>query len=309
VTDRVETPTEGEVLAYFDTLSNWGRWGPDDELGTLNLITAPVRLAALRSVEDGTSIGCARPIVAEDRASDVMHPPQKFMIRSGESPAATSAAEFIGLAFHGLTISHIDTLAHQFWNGVLYNGRPQRLIDSTQGATVLSVETMKDGLVTRGVLLDIPRLKGKPYLEAGEAIFPEDLEAAEQAQGVRVGEGDALLVRTGWYKRRNEVGPHPTFRHRPGLHASTLPWIRERGVAIAGADAAADVVPSGYPGIMMPLHSLGTVALGLCLMDNLQFEDVVPECERRGRWSFLFVVAPLRIRFGTGSPTTPLAIF
>lgn len=303
-------PDEAEVLGYFEELSNWGRWGPDDELGTLNLITPEKRRQALALAREGVSVGCARPIIHEGAGvPDVLWPPLHFMLRSGENPEVTGAADFIGVAFHGLTVSHVDTLAHQFWGDVMYNGRKKSIITTEQGATTCSVETMKDGIITRGVLLDIPRLKDRPWLEAGGGVFPEDLEAAEQAQGVRIEEGDALLLRTGWYRKRLEQGPHPTWGERPGLHAAALPWLRERGVAVVTGDAAADAVPSGYPKVPMPLHNIGMSGMGLCLFDNLQFEDLAPECERRGRWAFLFIAAPLRIRYGTGSPTTPLAVF
>jgi kynurenine formamidase len=309
VTDHPPKPTLDEVKAYFTTLTNWGRWGPEDELGTLNLITAEKRLEATSSVREGISVGCARPLMFEDRAADVLYPPQRLMIRSGDAPESTGAAEYVGVAFHGQTVSHVDALAHQFWDGKVYNDRPQTLITTQTGATVCSVEAMKDGIVTRGVLLDIPRLRGVPYLEAGDEIFPDELEAAEKAQGVRVGPGDALLVRTGWYRRRLEQGPFPVWRERPGLQAAALPWLRKREIAAVGADAAQDVEPSGYEGIPMPIHTVGLVAMGLCLLDNLQFEDLVETCERLRRWNFLFIVAPIRLRNGTGSPATPLAIF
>jgi kynurenine formamidase len=302
-------PTEAEVLTYFKTLSNWGRWGADDELGTLNLITPAKRLEAARLVTEGLSVGCARPIVLESPQPDVTAPPLHYMLTSGEVANSQGAADFLGITPHGLTISHIDTLSHKHWDGQMYNGKKTTLITTAQGATRYSVETMKDGIVTRGVLLDVTKVRGVPYLEAGDGIFPEDLEAAERAQGVRVGPGDALLLRTGWYKRRVEQGAYPVPRHRPGLHASSIPWLRERDVALVGADASEDCFPSGYPNIELPLHSVGIVAMGLCLMDALQFDDVVPHCERLGRWEFLFVVAPMRFRYATASPTTPLAIF
>lgn len=302
-------PTEDELWGYLETLSNWGRWGDDDELGTLNLITPAKRLEAVATVREGTSVGCARPILVEQAAADVRFQPQHFMIKSGEAAESTGAADYMGFAPHGHTISHVDTLAHHFSHGKMYGGRPMRLVTTAEGATACSVETMKDGIVTRGVLLDIARLKGKPYLDAGEPIFPDELEAAERMHGVRVAEGDALLVRTGWSRRREELGPYPIYQHRPGLHAATLPWLRERGVAVLAGDAAQDVVPSGYESIPGPIHKIGIVAMGLCLMDNLQFEDLVTECERLGRWGFLFMVAPLRVRYGTASPTTPLALF
>jgi kynurenine formamidase len=304
------TPSEDEVLAYFDTLSNWGRWGENDELGTLNLITPTKRRQAIGTVTEGISVGCARPIRIEPWAADVSMAPVHFMVRTGD-PAAqlnSSASDFIGLAPHGLTVSHVDTLSHQFWKGLMYNGRPMTLVSTDQKATVYSVESMSDGIVTRGVLLDIARLRGKEYLEAGEAIFPADLEASERAQGVRLDTGDALLVRTGWYKSRVERGPHPKFRPRPGLHAATLPWLKQRDVALVAGDASEDVNPSGYPNIAVPIHSVGIVAMGLCLIDACQFDDLAVVCERLGRWEFLFVVAPLRFERATASPITPIAI-
>lgn len=304
-----QIPSQDEVLEYSQSLSNWGRWGPDDEIGTLNLISSTKRASAAALVTEGRSVNCARLLQFEDRAADVKYPPLHYMYRTGQSSEETSAADFIGISCHGLTVSHVDALSHQFWKGQLYNGKPQELINAPEGATVYSVDEMRDGIVTRGVLLDMTQIFDKPWLEVGEAIMPSHLEAAEREHGVTVEEGDALLVNTGWFRRREELGPHPVFRERPGLHASTLPWLRERGVAVVGGDAAQDVVPSGYPDVHMPLHNIGVTAMGLCLLDNLQFEDVIPVCRSLSRWSFMFVVAPLRIRYGTGSPATPLAIF
>jgi len=309
VTGPARIPTQDEVLEYFTTLSNWGRWGAEDELGTLNLVTPAKRLEAIALVEAGTTVGCARALEFEDRAADVMYPPQRFMIRAGDDPASTGAAEFLGVAMHGQTVSHIDALSHQFWGGRVYNDRPQSAISTIHGATTCSIETMRNGIVTRGVLVDIPRLRGVPYLEPEDPIMPDELDAALDAAGVTVGAGDALLVRTGFSRRRLELGPPAKWRARPGLHAATLPWIRERDIAVIAADAAQDVGPSGYDDIQMPVHSVGIVAMGLTLLDNLQFEDLVAECERLGRWEFMFVVAPMRIRLGTGSPVNPLAVF
>jgi kynurenine formamidase len=300
-------PTEAEVLGYFERLSNWGRWGADDELGTLNLITPQKRLEALATVQDGVTVGCARPILVEPPAADVARPPIHLMIESGESPGSHHAADFLGISPHGQTISHLDALGHYFWGGKMYNGRPQTVVTTAGGAQYGSVETMKDGIVTRGVLLDIARLRGVPWLEAGDAIFPDDLDAAERAQGVQLIEGDALLLRTGWYRRRVERGPFPV-RQRPGLHAATLPWLHARGVSLIAADASEDVLPSGYPSIELPVHAVGIVAMGLCLLDACQFDDLADACEARGRWTCAFVVAPLRFRGATGSPVTPLAL-
>jgi kynurenine formamidase len=275
----------------------------------LNLITSSKRLQALEAAQDGIVVNCAWPIIHEKPAPDILHPPLHYMLNSGESPSATDAADFIGMVFHGHTITHIDALSHQFWNGKFYNGRPKNLVTTKKGATQCGVDVMKDSIVTRGVLLDIAGLRQKPYLEPGEAIYPEDLDAAEQECEVgRVTEGDALLIRTGWLERRAIHGPYPHPPDRPGLHAATLPWLFERGVSVIAADAAHDVVPSGYDDISQPVHKVGMVSMGLCLIDGCQFDGLREECERRDRWDFLFIVAPLRLAAATGSPVTPLAV-
>ena len=174
----------------------------------------------------------------------------------------------------------------------MYNGRPASDVSSDTKANSLDIDNAQNGIVTRGVLLDIAKVKGKPWLEAGEGVFTEDLEAAEEAQGVRVEEGDALMLRLGWYKRRLELGPPQSGR--PGLHAETIPWLRERGVSLVGGDASQDVEPSGYPNIGLPLHQVGIVGMGLWLIDAGNCEELVQVCERLGRWEFMFNVAPLR---------------
>jgi kynurenine formamidase len=301
--------TEAQVIAFMRDLSNWGRWGADDELGTLNLITPSKRISAADEVVEGISIGCARPIVKEGPVADVIQPPLHHMLLSGEAADADHSSDFLAIAPHGVTVTHVDAIAHMFWEGKLYNGRPKSLVTTAEGATVCSVDTMKEGIVTRGVMLDIARLRDKPFLEAGEAIFQEDLVNAERQERVSVGSGDALLIRTGWSRRRNEKGPYAERMHRPGLHASTLPWLRERDVALVAADVSIDVYPSGYQRPMLPVHWVGIVAMGLCLIDACQFEDLSATCERLGRWSFMFVTAPLRWQHATASPVTPLAIF
>ena len=167
---------------------------------------------------------------------------------------------------------------------------------------------MKNGLVGRGVLLDVPRLRGVPWLEPGEHVFREDLEAAERKQGVTVGTGDILLVRTGHARRLRELGPWDTANAKAGLHPTTVLYLAERSVAVLGSDGNGDTAPSTTEGIGFPIHALTLNAMGLPLIDYLQFEDLVPACERAGRWEFLFVAAPLRIVGGTGSPLNPIAV-
>jgi kynurenine formamidase len=310
--------TESEVVGFLKTLSNWGRWGTEDELGTLNLITPAKRLAAARLVRDGVPVTCARPIVTEvtpDTTFQVM----RFMVDSGEGRdtaprerllARRGASEFIGMVFHGYTVTHVDTPAHFFWDGRLYNGRSCNLITSREGATVEAVELLHDGVVSRGVLLDVARTRGVPWLEPGEGVMAGDLEAAERAQGVRVETGDILLVRTGYYGRRLAEGPvNPTQAGSPGPHAALAPWLRERGVAMWGSDTHNDVTPTPYPGMGHPFHIVALVGLGLWLIDNMNLEDVARACAERRRWEFLLTIAPLRLRNVTGSPVNPIALF
>ena len=303
-------PTEEEVLGWMNSLSNWGRWGPDDELGTLNLVTPEKVAQAGRLVTEGITVTCARLIVPEGAADVTSIPPLHYMVRTGESAPANGgggASDFFGFSFHGLTITHLDALCHQFWDGKMYNGKDAALVTADQKATAGHIDRAQNGFVTKGVMLDITKVKGKQWLDPGEPVFTEDLEAAEAAQGVRVEEGDALMLRLGWYKRRLELGPPEAGR--PGLHAETIPWLHERGVSILAGDASQDMDPAGYPNLGLPVHRVGIVAMGLWLIDAANCEELAKVCERLNRYDFMFVVAPLRFKNATGSPVNPLAVF
>jgi kynurenine formamidase len=311
-------PSEDEVISYLKTQSNWGRWGAEDELGTINLITPAKRAAAARLVRDGVAVTGARPIVT-DITPDTTFQVMRFMVDSGEGRDTASAerlrarrgaGEFIGMVFHGYTVTHIDTPAHFFWEGKLYNGRSCNLITSREGATVEAVELLHDGVVSRGVLLDVARTRGVRWLEPGEGVMPEDLEAAERAASVRVEAGDILVVRTGYYAHRLAEGPaHPLHAGSPGPHAALLPWLKERGVAVWGSDTHNDVTPTPYPALGSPFHIGALVGLGLWLIDNMNLEDIATACADRGRWEFMLTLAPLRLRNVTGSPVNPIALF
>ena len=240
--DMAPTLTERDVIAMMDRLSNWGRWGAEDELGTINLITPEKRRRAAALVADGHSVTCARPI-GTDITADTTFQPLRFMVDSGEGRDTAppervlqrrGASEFIGMVFHGYTITHVDTPAHYFWQGKIYNGRSCNLITSREGAQVESVDLLRDGVVSRGVLLDVAAVRGR-WLGAGEGVMPEDLESAERAQGVRVEPGDILLIRTGYYARRLAEGPrNPTRTAR-----RRLTWPACRGSASAASPCSA----------------------------------------------------------------------
>jgi kynurenine formamidase len=293
-----------DVVALHDNLSNWGRWGPDDQLGALNLVTPEVTAAATATVRSGQTVSCARPLNTE-AAADNPAPVAHHMIGTATEGWG---ADYFALAPHGFATSHIDALCHIFYEGKLFNGYAADTV-TAHGATRLGIHHLQDGIVTRGVLLDIPSVRGVDALEPGEAIFPEDLEAAEERAGLRVRPGDALLVRTGRWVWRATHGPWNVAAQAAGLDAACLAWLRERDVATLGSDAVSDVMPSRVEGVGMPIHEIAIVALGLHLMDNLDLDALAAVCADEGRWGFLFVVAPLVLRRGTASPVNPIAVF
>jgi kynurenine formamidase len=310
-------PTHDDVLKMLDSLSNWGRWGADDQLGTVNFITPAQRKRAATLVREGVSVTCSRPITTEINADTTVQP-MRFMVDSGEGRDTDSldrllqrrgAAEFIGMVFHGYSITHVDTPAHYFWNGRMYNGRSCNLVTSREGAQAEAVDLLRDGVVTRGVLLDVAAQKGR-WLEAGEGVMPEDLEAAERAQNVRVEPGDVLLVRTGYYARRRAEGPrNPGKDGTPAVHVASLPWIRERSVAMLGTDTHNDVTPLPYPRIGNALHVVSLVGMGMWLIDNGNLEELSQACAKYRRWEFMLTIAPLVLERVTGSPVNPIAVF
>ena len=312
------TVTESDVIKMISSLSNWGRWGKDDELGTINLITPEKRKRAAALVRDGMPVSCARAIATNAIGADTTFQPLRFMVDSGEgrdhdSPerilTRRGASEFIGMVFHGYTITHVDTPAHYFWQGKIYNGRSCNLITSREGAQVESVDLLRDGVVSRGVLLDVAALKGR-WLGSGEGVMPEDLEAAEKAQNVRVEPGDILLIRTGYYARRLAEGPgHPLKDGSPAAHVACMPWFRERDIAMLGTDTHNDVSPATHPGLGNVVHIVALVSMGLWLIDNANLEDLAQACAARRRWEFMLTIAPLRLQGVTGSPVNPIALF
>jgi kynurenine formamidase len=217
------------------------------------------------------------------------------------------ATDRFSMNVHGDADSHLDALCHVVYDGTLYGGVPAATVTPT-GATALSVEVARDGIVGRGVLLDIPRLRGVDWLEPGDHVTSADLAAAEEAQQVRVREGDLLFVRVGHRRRRIESGAWDAAHARAGLHPTAMEFLTERRVAVLGSDSNNDTAPSAVEGVDFPVHVLAVHALGLHLLDYLQFEDLVPVCERERQWSFLCVIAPLRLPAATGSPVNPIAI-
>ena len=284
-------------------LSNWGRWGKDDQLGALNLITPAKRKQAAALVRDGVSVSLARDADTE-KAVDNQDPYEHQMIALGMDRFAVVP--------HGVAHTHLDSLAHIDHQGVFYNGyKPNPDAVMKNGHARNSIINLKNGIFTRGVLIDLPRLKGVPYLEPGTPIYAEDIEAWEKVAGVKVAPGDALFIRTGRWARRAAVGPFDTSRtgRRAGPSASMIPWLRQRDVALLGSDYPPSVAPSDLSGESGAVHDFALVSLGVHVFDNCDLDALAQEAAVRKRWEFLLTVAPLPIRRGTGSPVNPIATF
>ena len=312
----VNWPSQNELLSWLKKdLNNWGRWGADDQKGTLNHLSETKTLQAINMVEEGALVSCARPIEFE-AAVDVPKPPQHFMVsagdtyRPGELHDREVAMDYFGLIFHGHTVTHIDSLAHFFWEGQTYNGRPSTVVSTLDGATEFDVMPATGGIMTKAVLVDAPLLRGVEYIERGDGVGLSDIYRAEQEQGINVESGDVILLRTGQLGRRAITGPVDIATGgSSGPSPDILPFLHERGVAVMGSDTGNDVAPNPYERFTNPVHQVGIVGLGLWILDNAWLDDLAAACKKRGRWEFALSILPLKMPTVTGSPVNPMAIF
>jgi kynurenine formamidase len=311
--DRATRPpgqmTESEFRALYERLRGQLPWGPDDRRGALNYITQAEVLGALREPTLGRTVSLAAPVEhrsAADNPDPARHE-MKGPLGADAGRGLSFSMDRIAMNIHGNADSHIDALCHVIFDGQLYNGVAADTVTAT-GAAELSIGIAADGIVGRGVLLDVPRSRGVPWLEPGDHVTVADVLAAEEDQQVRIGQGDIVLVRVGHRRRRIEQGPWDAAQARAGLHPDVLPLLAERRIAALGSDGNNDTAPSAVPGVDFPVHVLTVNALGLHLMDYLQFTELRQVCEEIRRWSFLCVIAPLRLPTGTGSPVNPIAI-
>jgi kynurenine formamidase len=306
-----EATTKAEVDGWMSELSNWGRWGDDDQLGTLNLITPEKRRAAAALVREGVSISLAHPMMKET-APDNPNPLKHTMTATGEAGSPGEyAMDNYEISYHGFAHTHLDALCHVFTGGKMYNGYSREQA-SADGCKQLDIAAVHAGIFTRGVLIDMAWMKGVEALEPGTAIYPADLDAWEKRTGIRVGSGDAVLLRTGRWARREAEGAASPIAGAAGLHASSAKWLKERDVALLASDAASDVMPSlieGAAGLYLPIHELTIVAMGMPLIDNADLEELAAAARERERWDVLLTLAPMRVPGGTGSPLNPIATF
>jgi kynurenine formamidase len=300
----------GEFEALYQRLRQASDWGPADRRGALNYITPEQVLAAVGEVRRGRTVSLEAPIessAAADNPEPAVHEMTGPTGDHADPAGLTFARDRISINVHGNADSHFDALCHVIYRGRLYNDVPADTVGAT-GAAELSVENVRYGIVGRGVLLDIPRLRGVRWLEPGEHVTADDLERAAEVQQVRVGQGDLLFVRVGHRRRRIELGPWDAAQTRAGLHPTAMEFVADHKIAALGSDSNSDTSPSAVQGVDFPVHVLAVNAMGVYLLDYLQFGDLVPLCEETGLWSFCCVIAPLRLAQGTGSPVNPIAI-
>ena len=317
---RAHKLTKDDVIEYFTTLSNWGRWGDDDRLGTLNLITPEVRKAAATLVRTGKVVSLSRdvdPRGPQDPLKSGLGITHRYMMidevgahRGRGQVRWDAVTEQTLFMAHGSN-THLDGLAHYNWDRKNYNGfSVDDNTSSILGSTKLSVHQASQGIITRGVLLDIAGLRGVEWLEPGMPIYIEDLEAAMASQDVVVRSGDALLIHTGHVAQTLKKGPDPK-NQQSGLHVSCMPWLRRRDISVLVGDCIHDVQPSGFDGfdLFRPVHAIALVAMGLWLIDNAELTELAVACKAEKRWEFFFATLPYRFVGVTGSLVNPIAMF
>jgi kynurenine formamidase len=300
-----------EFRALYERTKQMSLQGPADRMGALNNISSAQVVAAASGVWRGRAVSLAAPVeseVAPDNPDPAVHQMTHAGTGSGPGDGLSFAMDRVALNIHGNVDSHIDALCHVIFDGTLYNGVDARAVTAA-GATELSIDVAGQGIVGRGLLLDIPRVRRVPWLEPGDHVTADDLIIAEAAQEVRIEPGNLLFIRVGHRYRRRMLGPWDSATTRAGLHPVALEFLAERRIGVLGSDSNNDTAPSAAEGVDFPVHVLAVNAMGLHLLDWLQLDDLAAVGEELNRWSFLCVIAPLRLRAGTGSPVNPIAIF
>jgi kynurenine formamidase len=291
---NLSSVTKEQFARWMTELSNWGRWGKNDELGALNLITSAKRRQAAALVKTGTIVSLSRDIPRQKGGDG----PQTRPINTGGALVnlfliqGDYLFERQEIEYHGGALSHFDALCHVSYNGKLYNGfNFKEVVTPEGGCSKLAVTTLKDGIVTRGILLDIP----------GTRVRREDIDAWEKRTGLKISSGDALLLRT------RRAGTASTAFGGAGYEPSLIPFLKERDIALLGADVPQE--GGNIVGVNIPIHTFTIVALGMNLLDNLDLEALAETAAKLKRWEFMLTVEPLRVQNGAGSAVNPVAVF
>jgi kynurenine formamidase len=309
-------PGTAELDSIYEACKNWGRWGADDQRGALNHQTPEHRVAAAALVREGRTLSLAHDLPTAPSA-ETPFPAQHHMLAAGDARDSSgvvgyeACGDFIGTQVHGLGLTHIDALCHMFVRGEMYNAVPASEVKSN-GALRNTIMSVADGLLGRGVLLDIPAALGVDFVPADQSITVDDLQAAAERQHVSVGPGDLLLVSTGRDNRRtaHHNSLSPFTQGLAGLHPNCLPWLHERCISVLGGDGISDHMPfRSIPDWPFPIHQIGITGIGLHLIDNMHLGALAELCQELDRWEFLLTVNSIRIPRGTGCPVNPIAVF
>jgi kynurenine formamidase len=301
---RAKDLTEEELQAMFDRCSNTGKWGADDELGTLNYITAEKRIAAAKLVKTGEVVSVGRDLLPQQTKTNP-NPIDLHMLYG--PPNGVARTDWFSIASHGMTVTHMDALVHFSVDGKLYNNREVAKTFSGGGAKWGSVYAQKNGIFTRGVLLDVAAARGVKWYQGDEYVTVADFEAAEARQKLKVGSGDAIFVRTGMQAMEAELGEQDVYP-RAGLHAECVEWMHKRQVAVYGGDCI-EKLPYPSKRFTSAMHMIGLVSMGLPILDWPSLTELASTCERLKRWDYLLSTAPLRIPGATATPINPLCLF
>jgi kynurenine formamidase len=295
-------------------VSNWGRWGPEDERGTLNFVTPEVVRRAAACVKRGVvfslglPLGVDGPQIGQGGRVNPVHLMTAVDGRLGTDPEGPRYADDV-ILMPLQCATQWDSLAHVHYGGQLYNGHPVATLTAA-GAGRDGIDKVAAGIVSRGVLLDVARAQGVERLAPGRAIGPADLEAAERAAGVRAERGDVLLVRTGHLAVFKVDGDRVGYmRQAPGLGVACVEWLHAREVAAVATDTnAVEVLPFEDPALPLPVHQLCIRDMGLTLGEMFDLDELAADCARDGVWECLLSAPPLRVTGGVGSPLNPLAV-
>lgn len=294
-------PDREEALSYLRKGNNWNRWGADDEVGAVNLITPEKRVQAASLVRSGRSVSLSRDVPTVPGRNNPM--PATHWLRVMD----TAVVDHIGISYHGYVTTHVDALCHVWDEGGMWNGRDPRVEVTSQGARFGGIQHWREGITTRGVLLDVPKFRGEPSVTIEKPVHGSELEAIAKAQGVEIEPGDALVVYSG---REAWQAANPTWSGyrppSPGLHASCLPFVRDHDVAVLVWDLM-DAAPNEY-GMTWTMHG-AIFAYGVALVDNALLQPLAEACAAEGRYEFMLTFAPLPVVGGTGSPINPIALF
>lgn len=296
----------------FKKVSNKGKWGKDDKKGTVNYIDNQKILDALQIPKKGVSVSLSFDISLD--STQINHSDfdeittYEHQADAIEFQGYDWATDTFSIAYHGYTVSHMDGLAHLGQNGKLYNGYDATKM-SPQGFDELGIEAYNEGILSRGILIDIPLLYGKDYLEAGTKISIKDIENFERKYDITIAKGDIVLIRTGRWSEKKVKGDWDSSSLSAGLDYRVAELLSERKVAVLGADGTNDAQPSKIPEESSPVHKLALVAMGMPLLDNLNLEEIAKEAQRQNKWEFMVSVQPLRFKGGTGSPVNAVALF